>query len=194
MKRRLLVTMFVASAALADAGTEVGPLDQPAVTDPDVVSCARGSAVQADPSCKTLASRTIAGTQLRVVVATDGMDDTAYVEVGGARGAIYYDHVMHYTKMMGERGDDIQTERNWSAKPRIAEGTLADGSKAAIILLPWTSHTYERATGKLLSAEALHGVIMVCAVGKAAACAPAREVDCSDKGCGPKLDRGVLAW
>ena len=62
------------------------------------------------------------------------------------------------------------------AKPRIGEGTLADHSKAAVILVPWSSHTYDRATGKLLTGEALHGVIVVCGV----------------RGGKPRLARGVL--
>ena len=188
-----------ALVSLAEAGVDVGALDMPATDDADVKTCARDGKLALDESdgvvlCKTLASATVGGRPLRVFSTSDNDADTAYVELAGSGGGIYYDHVMHYSPAMGERSSDVQTARNWSGKPRIGEGTLADGSKAAVVLLPWSSHSYARATGKLLDGETLHGVIVVCSVGAAADCSQAREVDCSARGCKPTLVRGVLSW
>lgn len=172
MRIQLAVAVIagIASAASARPASQAQPvaLDAQPETDAAMLECARTGKVAADPdtTCKTLASATIAGRAVRVVASSDGMDDFAHVELAGDTGPVLFqDTLMHYTKLMGERGEDVQTDSDWSATP-----TITVTGHTATITIPWRSRTYDRASGRILSAWQNHAVAMTCAVGPAPAC------------------------
>jgi hypothetical protein len=176
--RLAVVLVAVPALALADPPAAV-TLDATAVAD---------APCTAEVTCKTLATRTIAGKRVRVFGAYESMEDIAYVELGASTFSFT---TMRYTKLMGERGEDVQTQRDWNKSPVIERGTLADGGGAAILRIPWSSYTYDKASDRRLSPVVAHAVIAVCAVG-APACSSRLDVDCPASGCTTKLTRGVL--
>lgn len=193
MRGRLAAAIVTMACAQAAAGTQqVGALDAPKVTEAQTLACAAsGGSGGDDVVCSTMVSRTVGGASVRVVSEMAATDELAYVELGGATGSLFYTHVRHYSEGMGERSEPVQTTRDWSAAPRLVEGTLADGGAGVVVEMAWTTHDFDKETGAWLGAPVSRDVLQVCST---TACAPAIDVECGKGGCHPKLTRGELAW